>query len=341
MVDTENFKFRCEHFEEHSQMWKEFILTVYMRRTGGQPEISLFDTKAGRLFLKRGVYDQDGPIRLQDLHLKGTVTVCSRKLTVVEYADAVTKELFEANCDQVHTLVGAGAMSQIGALLAAASQSGFTIKRIKSLNKAGAGRFVAMELVGPDAVRSWLEVVQRSVGAAAAAVVSAEPVTPATERLFEGRDTTATHSNCSLCIVRPHAVREGHAGEVIDAVLNAGLEISAMQTYSLLKSQAENFCEVYKTVIPSATYHAMVSELSSGVCLALEVCCAPGDGDAVAALRELCGPYDVEIARHLRPSTLRARLGRDNVHNAVHCTDLPEDGTLESQYFFSILPGAN
>jgi hypothetical protein len=25
------------------------------------------------------------------------------------------------------------------------------------------------------------------------------------------------------------------------------------------------------------------------------------------------------------------------VRNAVHCTDLPEDGTLECEYFFSIM----
>jgi nucleoside-diphosphate kinase len=36
-----------------------------------------------------------------------------------------------------------------------------------------------------------------------------------------------------------------------------------------------------------------------------------------------------EIARHIRPRTLRALYGRDKVKNAVHCTDLAEDATLE------------
>jgi len=46
---------------------------------------------------------------------------------------------------------------------------------------------------------------------------------------------------------------------------------------------------------------------------------------------------DPEIAKNLRHNTLRARFGLDKVKNAVHCTDLPEDGTLESEYFFSIM----
>mmetsp|Transcript_84490 Transcript_84490/g.262343 ORF Transcript_84490/g.262343 Transcript_84490/m.262343 type:complete len:342 (+) Transcript_84490:81-1106(+) len=338
MCDADQYKFRCEHYEEHSQMCKEFILTVFVKSARGPHELSLFDVKNNRVFLKRGVYEQDGPIRLQDLHVNGSVTVCSRKLKIIEFADSVTREMFSVRCDQVHVLVGPAALPDLGALLSAAAEAGFTLKRLKTLQRPSAGRFVAMELVGPDAVNSWKEVVKRAASPAAAEVVSAEPVGPESEKLFEGKETTATHSQCSLCIIRPHAMREGQAGEVIDALMGAGLEISAMQTFSLLKSQAENFYEVYKTVIPSAQYHAMIGELASGVSLAMEV--RSTTEDAVTKLRDLCGPYDVEIARHLRPNTLRARLGRDAVHNTVHCTDLPEDGVLESQYFFSILPGA-
>lgn len=38
---------------------------------------------------------------------------------------------------------------------------------------------------------------------------------------------------------------------------------------------------------------------------------------------------DPAIAQRLRPHTLRARFGADKVHNAVHCTDLPEDVEIE------------
>ena len=52
---------------------------------------------------------------------------------------------------------------------------------------------------------------------------------------------------------------------------------------------------------------------------------------------KLCGPIDPEIAAHLRPNTIRAQFGKNRIENAIHCTDLPEDGLLESEYFFNIL----
>lgn len=54
-------------------------------------------------------------------------------------------------------------------------------------------------------------------------------------------------------------------------------------------------------------------------------------------LRELCGPADPELARTVRPRTIRAIYGKDPIKNAVHCTDLPEDGVLETEYFFNVL----
>ena len=39
--------------------------------------------------------------------------------------------------------------------------------------------------------------------------------------------------------------------------------------------------------------------------------------------------FSKEIARHIRPRTLRALYGKDKMKNAVHCTDLAEDASLE------------
>ena len=72
----------------------------------------------------------------------------------------------------------------------------------------------------------------------------------------------------------------------------------------------------------------------------------------VEKLRELCGPPDPAVAKLIRPKSLRARqelcfgqllsivnlrFGESSVKNSVHCTDLPEDASLETNYFFSVL----
>lgn len=77
----------------------------------------------------------------------------------------------------------------------------------------------------------------------------------------------------------------------------------------------------------------MAQELSAGLCLAMEV---HGD-DAVNRLRKIAGPRDVDVAQRIRQHTLRAKYGKTIPQNAIHVTDLEEDGRTESEYFFSVL----
>jgi nucleoside diphosphate kinase len=84
-------------------------------------------------------------------------------------------------------------------------------------------------------------------------------------------------------------------------------------------------------VVPE--YTDMAEELTEGPVVALEVWAE----DAVATFRQTAGPWDVEIAKELRPATIRAKFGIDRIRNGVHCSDLPEDGELECRYFFELL----
>ena len=54
-----------------------------------------------------------------------------------------------------------------------------------------------------------------------------------------------------------------------------------------------------------------------------------------ASLETSC--LEPEIARALRSDSLRAIYGVDFAKNAVHCTDLAEDGELECLHFFETL----
>lgn len=143
--------------------------------------------------------------------------------------------------------------------------------------------------------------------------------------------TTAVLNNCTLCLIKPHIIREGSLGQVIDMILQSGFEISAAELFYLNRSTIEEFYSVYKGVLPE--YLPVIEHYSNGPTVALEI----RQQNAVQAFRDFVGPHDPEIAKHLKPDTLRAKFGHDKVKNAVHCTDLSEDGVLECEYFFNSL----
>ena len=144
-----------------------------------------------------------------------------------------------------------------------------------------------------------------------------------------GQPTAQLGSTSTLCVVKPHL--SGQAGRVMQTIMENGFSVTALRSFSLDRVSAAEFYEVYKGVVPE--YVGMLNELTSGVAVAFEV---TGNGGQ-SAFRDFCGPADPEIARHLRPSTLRAKFGVNKLKNAVHCTDLPDDGPLELEYFFSVL----
>ncbi|XP_072540247.1 nucleoside diphosphate kinase homolog 7 isoform X2 [Salminus brasiliensis] len=221
------------------------------------------------------------------------------------------------------------------------------------------GPVIVMELMGDEAVSVWRKVLgptDSSVARKDAPVsLRAQFGTDGTKNAGHGSDSlasaarelefffpsttghgpsnTAKFSDCTCCIIKPHAVSEALTGKILNSITEAGFEISALQMFNLDRANAEEFLEVYKGVVTE--YTSMVAELCSGPCMTLEILSA----DAPKEFRAFCGPADPEIARHLRPTTLRALYGKNKVQNAIHCTDLPEDGLLEVQYFFKILDG--
>ncbi len=110
---------------------------------------------------------------------------------------------------------------------------------------------------------------------------------------------TAQLDNCTLCIIKPHIVASGQAGIIIDMILNEGFEISAMEMFYLNRPTIEEFYDVYKNVLPE--YVPLIEHFISGPSIVLEV----RQQNAVKVFRDFVGPNDPEIAKYLRPSTIR------------------------------------
>ncbi|RYG45505.1 hypothetical protein EON67_10530, partial [archaeon] len=143
---------------------------------------------------------------------------------------------------------------------------------------------------------------------------------------------TGVFTHCAVCIIKPHAVASNAAGEIIDAILKADLEISAMRSMVVSTTDAADYYAPYRGVCRE--HEAWISHLASGQSIIMEL----RGHDVVPRLRELAGPYDPVVARALRPDSLRARFGVDAVRNALQVTDIDVDGPLETKFFFHVLP---
>ncbi len=66
----------------------------------------------------------------------------------------------------------------------------------------------------------------------------------------------ANLKDSSCCIIKPHAVREGKAGDIITDIQRSGFNISGLQTLNLRYQHAEEFYEIYKGVVHDYTVSA-------------------------------------------------------------------------------------
>jgi nucleoside-diphosphate kinase len=134
----------------------------------------------------------------------------------------------------------------------------------------------------------------------------------------------------TFLMIKPRAVSEGHAGEIIAAVERLGFEIAGIASRRLTVSEAERFYDAHRG---KPFFESLVAFVTSGptVGLMLE---AP---DAVPTLRRAVGATD---PREAEPGTIRAAYGKSVTENAVHASDSPASVLLESAIFFDDCPRA-
>ncbi|XP_060053930.1 nucleoside diphosphate kinase 7 isoform X2 [Erinaceus europaeus] len=351
MNQSERFVFIAEWFDPNASLFRRYELLFYP----GDGSVEMHDVKNHRTFLKRTKYDD---LHLEDLFIGNKINVFSRQLVLIDYGDQYTARQLGSRKEKTLALIKPDAVAKAGEIIEIINKAGFTITKLKMMMLSRkeardfhadhqsrpffneliqfitSGPIIAMEILRDDAICEW----KRLLGPANSGMACTEA--PGSIRALFGTDgirnaahgpdsfacaaremelffpssgvcgptNTAKFTNCTCCIIKPHAVSKGLLGKILMAIRDAGFEISAMQM-------------------------EMVTEMYSGPCVALEI----QQTNPTKTFREFCGPADPEIARHLRPETLRAVFGKTKIQNAVHCTDLPEDGLLEVQYFFKIL----
>eukprot|EP00644_Phytophthora_capsici_P000173 jgi/Phyca11/539998/estExt2_Genewise1Plus.C_PHYCAscaffold_40319 len=295
-------------------------------------------------------------VNLDDLYIGGSITVYSRQLTVIEPANDFTRKMLQQRDNNVLIVITSSGYSQMGRIIQLIELSGLSVRDLRMVQMQKS-HLVALQATGAitdnNQQQAMLSDVSVLVEARLPTPSVAEEVkmklassgltesvlvsTTGIESISSGKTvneafkTTAVLDNCTLCLIRPRIVREARVGEILNAIVSAGFEVSALKLVHLQMDEADELFQIYKGVVRQ--YHEMLKYMTSSPCLAIEI---RGE-DIVRRFREFCGPFDVQVAKTLRPDCLRAKFGRSTIYNALHCTDCPEDGVLECQFIFKSL----
>uniref|UniRef100_A0A673WX28 Nucleoside diphosphate kinase homolog 7 n=1 Tax=Salmo trutta TaxID=8032 RepID=A0A673WX28_SALTR len=358
-LQEERFAFLAEWYDPSAALLRRYQLLFYPK----DGSVEMFDVKNQRTFLRRTKYDE---LHQEDLFIGNRVNVFSRQLDLIGYGDQYTGNKLGSKKERTLAMVKPDAVNKMGDILQMIYDANLILTKAK-MTKLTWGPGLCYYLLSTYGVPGDLGCVitccQHMACQGAWAVLlpavniwrARRPVVrlPNVSRQQKALNVRLqTKQKGCLCVrivcplsmffpsgggfcntlpcnLMPHVV--SLTGKILHSISAAGFEISALQMFNMDRANAEEFLEVYKGVVTE--YPSMVAELCSGPCMALEI----RGTDAPKTFREFCGPADPEIARHLRPSSLRALYGKTKVQNAVHCTDLPEDGVLEVDTYWRLI----
>jgi nucleoside-diphosphate kinase len=128
----------------------------------------------------------------------------------------------------------------------------------------------------------------------------------------------------TLTIIKPDAVQQRVAGEIIRYFERDGFRIVAARLVHLTRAEAEGFYAVHKG---RPFFESLTAFMSSGPCMPMVL----EAEEAIPRLRKLMGATDPAKAE---AGTIRKALATSVERNCVHGSDAPETAAFEIGYFF-------
>jgi nucleoside-diphosphate kinase len=134
-------------------------------------------------------------------------------------------------------------------------------------------------------------------------------------------------SNRTFTMIKPDAMKNGHAGAILDRIIKEGYRIVALKLTKLSAEKAGEFYAVHKE---RPFYGELVTFMSSGPITAAIL----EKDNAVADFRTLIGATNPAQAAE---GTIRKLFATSLGENAVHGSDSDENARIEGDFFFSVL----
>jgi nucleoside-diphosphate kinase len=126
-------------------------------------------------------------------------------------------------------------------------------------------------------------------------------------------------------MLKPDAIENNHAGNIIQMIIDAGFKIKAMKYTQLSEDQAKKFYEVHAE---RPFYGELVEYMTSGPIIAAIL----EKENAVADFRTLIGATDPSEAAD---GTIRKNYAESKAKNAVHGSDSDENAQIEGEFHFT------
>src|SRR6187399_3566758 len=128
----------------------------------------------------------------------------------------------------------------------------------------------------------------------------------------------------TLCIIKPDAVERQKQGAIVQRLLEEGFKVLGMRQAILSRRQVEGFYAVHRE-------RPFFDELCTFMARGPVVVIALERENAVQHLRNVIGATDPAKAAD---GTVRKQFGANVGENAVHGSDSPENGRIETSYYF-------
>ena len=132
-------------------------------------------------------------------------------------------------------------------------------------------------------------------------------------------------SNRTFTMIKPDAMKNGHAGAIVDRIIKEGFRVVALKMTKLSKEKAGEFYAVHAA---RPFYGELVEFMSSGPIIAAIL----EKDNAVAGFRTLIGATNPAQAE---AGTIRKLFATSLGENAVHGSDSDENAQIEGDFFFS------
>ncbi len=125
-------------------------------------------------------------------------------------------------------------------------------------------------------------------------------------------------------MIKPDAVANGHAGKILDHIIQAGFKVVALKYTRLSEERAGDFYGIHRE---RPFFGELVNFMTSGPIYAAIL----EKDNAIEDFRKLIGATDPQKAE---AGTIRNLFAKSIDANAIHGSDSDENAEIEGNFFF-------